>query len=123
MTQMVFAVALMAHGVGHVMGFLATWTSLPQEFTVKSWVMSQSIGLKSPIARLFGLLWLAAMFLSIQAGIGLLMNVNWWASVALLAAGLSLLVMGAWWQTITPSSRTWATLFNLLILVVAFQSF
>lgn len=123
MAQTLFALALIFHGVGHVMGFLASWTSIPQGFTDKAWVFSHGITIKSHIGRAFGLLWLAAMACSIGAGIALILDTNGWDILAVWGAVFSLVVMLPWWNTITSGARNWGSLFNLVILLVAFQNF
>ncbi len=51
------------------------------------------------------------------AAIGLATGQPWWASLAVIAAVLSLVVLLPWWNTITPSSRVWALLADVAVIV------
>ena len=57
----VMVLALLGHGAGHVMGFLAAWTKLPMGFVDQPWVFGGDIMIQTAIGRVFGLVWLVAL--------------------------------------------------------------
>lgn len=109
--------ALIAHGLGHVMSFLSAWTTVPMGFTNSPWIFSQDVFITSPIGRLFGLFALAVVAVTAAAGIGALSGRPWWPTAAVIGAVLSLILILPWWNTFTPGSRLWAVLADVVILV------
>lgn len=107
---------LIAQGLGHSLGFLAGWTSLPTGFRDRPWLFSARIRYRGWAGRLFGLLWLAAGLVFIISGFGLIFHSSAWPALALLGAGLSLLAILPWWQTVNPGPKLTAALVDLLLL-------
>lgn len=64
------ALALIAHGVGHITGVSAFWTKLPIGFNQNPWIFDASGTLTSLAGRIFGVIWLAATVSLIAAGVG-----------------------------------------------------
>jgi hypothetical protein len=116
MLKYLVVLVLLAHGIGHVMGFLAAWTSLPMGFTARPWLLSGDVTVQSAIGRAFGLLWLVAMVGTVGAALGLLSGQGWWTPMAIAASVISLVAILPWWNTVTPGSRLWATLVDLAII-------
>lgn len=110
-------VVLLAHGIGHIMGFLESWTSIPAGFTDQPWVLSSGVTIESTVGRVFGLLWLAAMTAFVGAVIGLFTHQEWWRSLAIAAAFLSLLAILPWWNTVTAGARVGAVLVDIVVIV------
>ena len=63
-----------ARSGAHLSGFVASWTKYSAGYTDKPWIPSSSVGLKSTIGKIFGLVGLAAMCVLVSSGIGLLLN-------------------------------------------------
>jgi hypothetical protein len=110
-------VLLLAHGVGHIIGFLEAWTGVPAGFTNQPWVLSDSVTIESALGRAFGLLWLVAMIGFVGAGIGLFTHQEWWRVMTTAAAVISLVAILPWWNTVTPGARWGAILVDLILLV------
>ncbi len=87
--SIVITVTLLGHGIGHVMGFLASWTKLPIGFTKSPWIFSGDIHIQSSVGKAFGILWLIALGAFIAAAIGLFGELSWWTNVAVIASFLS----------------------------------
>ena len=113
----VIVLALLAHGIGHVMGFLAAWTKLPMGFVDRPWVFGGEVKIQTAIGRIFGLLWLVALVGFVGAGIGLLLQRDWWSTLAIASSVISIAVIVPWWNTVTPSARLWPLLVDVLVLV------
>jgi len=109
---------LLAHGVGHILGFLVSWTSISAGFAHQPWVLSDGITIESPVGRAFGLLWLVAMIAFLGAGFGLLAHQDWWRFLAVAAAFISLVAILPWWNTVTPGARIGAVMVDILIIAV-----
>lgn len=117
MVQLIFALPLLIHGLAHISGFRASWTSNSAGFSDRPWIFSLNGTLHSPVGRVFGILWLLAMLALVIAGLGLLFSQPWWPTVALPAAVLSLVVILPWWNTVPLGAKLGAA-FDLLVLVV-----
>ena len=100
----VIVLALLAHGIGHVMGFLAAWTKLPMGFVDRSWVLGGDVKIQTAIGRAFGLIWLVALVGFIGAGLGLLLRQEWWSALATAGSVISIVAIVPWWNTATPSA-------------------
>jgi hypothetical protein len=67
--RIVIAIILVGHGLGHIMGFLGTWTSWTPfsepSFNESPWIFSDGIFIHSAVGKVFGIFWLVAMIGSI----------------------------------------------------------
>lgn len=117
MWKIIFAIPLFAHGLAHVSGFLASWTSLEVGYSSKPWLFSQSVHLQSVTGRIFGLLWIIAMMGLVGSALGFVWQRAWWPSLAIASAAISLAVIAPWWNTVPPGAKIGAA-FDLLVLAV-----
>jgi hypothetical protein len=113
----VVIIVLLAHGIGHIMGFLAAWTTVPMGFTDRPWLFSDTITVESAVGRAFGLLWLVAMIAFLGAVFGLIGHQVWWRPLLIAAAVISLAAILPWWNTVTAGARFGAVLVDLVILI------
>lgn len=113
----VVIIVLLAHGIGHIMGFLAAWTTVPMGFTDRPWLFSDTITVESAVGRAFGLLWLVAMIAFLGAAFGLIGHQVWWRPLLIAAAVISLAAILPWWNTVTAGPRFGAVLVDLAILI------
>jgi hypothetical protein len=114
--SIVIAIVLLGHGIGHVMGLLASWTNLPMGFTESPAIFSPQIHIQSPIGKTFGILYLITMVAFVGAGIGLFTEQSWWTTLAVAASVLSLIAIIPWWNTFTPGSKQAAVLVDLIVI-------
>ena len=115
MWNILFAVPLLMHGLAHISGFLASWTSLDVGYADHPWLFSQGVFLQSLTGRIFGLLWLIAMLGLAGSALGLVFRQGWWPALAVVATVLSLVVILPWWNTVPPGAKL-GVVFNLLVL-------
>ena len=108
----VVILVLVAHGIGHIMGFMAAWTSVPMGFADRPWLLSDSVTIESAVGRVFGLLWLVALA-AFLVGIYGLVGHQEWARTLL----ISLVAILPWWNTVTAGARVGATLVDVVVLV------
>ena len=118
MTIIKYAVilALLFHGAGHAMGFLAAWTKVPMGFVDRPWVFGGDVKIDTPVGRVFGLIWLAALVGFIAAGIGALTGQEWWTAAAKWSSVISIVAIVPWWNTVTPTARLWPIIVDVLVL-------
>lgn len=121
--RIVIAAILLGHGIGHIVGFLGSWTQWQpfQEpaFNDEPWIFSDDVLIHSVIGRLFGIFWLLATISFTAAAIGLVANQRWWNTVAVIGSSFSLLAVLPWWNTFTPGimSKSSAVLVDIIALV------
>jgi hypothetical protein len=116
MWKYLVAFVLIMHGLAHIAGPLGFWTSGPQAFAEKPWLLSQGITPQSTVGRLFGLVWLVAVLGFVGAGLGLLFGQAWWPTLAVAAAVVSLVAIVPWVRLVPPGAWAGACL-DLVILV------
>lgn len=116
MMRWLIVLAMLMHGVGHIVFFLEAFTGSPMGFTDAPWLLPGAFTVGSPVGKAFALLWLLAMLGFVAAAIGLLTRQVWWPALAVASAVISLFVLLPWWNTIAPSSRVWVLLADLVII-------
>ena len=117
MVRIIVSIALIVHGIGHVIGVSASWTSVKMGFSENSWIFSTGVNIESGIGRAFGVVWLIAMIFSIAAGFGLFFHQDWWITLALAGAIVSIVAVGIWFRAFPSGSNISALLFDIVILV------
>ena len=117
MIRWLIAIAMLMHGAGHIVFVLAAFTSAPMEFSAAPWLLPGAFTVDSPVGKAFALLWLLAMLGFMLAAVGLILRKEWWPALAVAAAVVSLVVLLPWWNTITPSSRVWVLLADVVVIV------
>ncbi len=113
----IVVLALLGHGAGHAIGFLAAWTRLPMGFRDHPWLLGGDVGIQTGVGRVFGLLWLAALAGFIGAALGLLFRQQWWEVLAVASSVVSIIAIVPWWNTFTPSPRFWALAVDVVVLI------
>jgi hypothetical protein len=116
MLRILIALVLLAHGLGHVMGVLAAWTTIPSGLSAGHSLLSSSITLDSPVGRAASLLWVLALVLTVGAGAGLLFQQEWWAALSVAAAICSLLAIGPWLNVLPVGSGIGAVAVDVVVL-------
>lgn len=119
MLRYVLALALVMHGLGHVMGFIAAWTpTIEVGFSDAPSILWSGATVASAAGKAFGLLWLVALVGSVGAGLGLLFGHEWWRVLAVASALISLAAIVPWWNTVPAGARFGGVLFDLVIIAL-----
>jgi hypothetical protein len=118
MLRLILGLVLIAHGLGHSMGFLASWTTVPSGLTTGHWLLSSDITMNSTVGRVFGLIWTLALVSTVGAGVGLLLEQDWWQQVAVASAILSLFAILPWLNLMPFFSAMGAVLIDVMVLVL-----
>jgi len=109
MWRLLIAVPLLVHGLAHISGFLAAWTSSDLGYTSRPWLISPGVHLHSGLGRAFGLLWLIATVSLIGSALGLVFRQELWPALAIASSIISLVVIVPWWNTVPPGAKDWCS--------------
>jgi hypothetical protein len=113
MLQTIAAVALIMHGIGHVMGVFPVfnlWSIEGQ--SSRSWLLTDFIG-KRASDLLSVALWLTAMVGFIAAGLGMLgwlIPATWWQPLAITSSIISIFTIVLYWSAFYTSFNKIAAL-------------
>jgi hypothetical protein len=113
--HILFGAALIGHGLGHIMGFLAAWTRIPMAFTDAPWLFSKGVTVASKTGRIWGLLWLLVLATTVASGVAVMAFADWWRPLAVASAVASLVVIVPWWRAAKPARN--AVLFDIVVLL------
>ena len=113
--------AFVIHGLAHMSGFMAAWTSRDSGFTQNPWLFSRSSTLRSAMGKGFGLLWLVASIALVGSGLGILLWPGLWPVLPVVASIISLAVIIPWWNTVVPGAKVGAA-YDVLALIALLPS-
>jgi|GEM_PF-1531447 len=106
------------HGLLHVNGIIATITSLKTTWALDvPWVLTADITLRSPVGRLFGVLWAAALIALVAGAYGLYSHAGWYRPTLLAGAALSAVAVLPWLAAIPSDQWFWVLAFDAVIAV------
>jgi len=116
MLRIICSIAIIAHGIGHLIGVSAAWTPVRMGFSDQPWIFSNEVNISSGVGRLFGIVWLAAMIIIIASGIGLLLQLDGWVTLASTGAFISMIALIVWFRAFPSGSNISALVFDLFIM-------
>ena len=118
MWKYLVAIILLAHGIGHIMPFLAAWMpKMNPGFSGGSWLFSGNMSVTSAAGLAFGLLGLVALLGFVGGALGLLLHQEWWPQMTMAAAVISLVTILPWASVWPTGSMIGAVLVDLAVLV------
>lgn len=94
--RIVVLAVLVAHGLGHLIWFLAAWTPVRSGVREGPWIFPGDVTIRHPIGRLLGLVALAALACLLAAAWGLLGLQEWWRTATLAGCLLSIVAVVPW---------------------------
>jgi hypothetical protein len=112
----VVGIAVVAHGVGHVLFMPLLNGVLRLDTTGQSWLTGGVLGdagtavLASVLAGLAGVAFVAA-------GVGVIVQATWWRQLAIVASVVSIVLVAAMWNGIPTSSGAFALAFDVVVLL------
>ena len=111
----VLALAVLGHGIGHVLTMLFLFGAMRLEASV-SWLLTPALG--DGLVRVAASIAAAAALLAfVVAAGGIAFQAPWWRSVAIAGAAVSIGLVVAMWGGLQPSSTIWALAFDAAVLV------
>lgn len=124
MWRYIIAIVLLAHGIGHIMPFMAAWTPQISKagFSDASWIFPGDVGVGSPIGQAFGLLGLVALIGFVAGALGLVTHQAWWPVVTIAAAVISIVTIVPWVSAWPVGSMAGALLVDAVTLIVLLPS-
>lgn len=114
--RFVVAFVLAAHGVAHLVGFIAAWQiATLDELPYKTTVLAGRIDLGGTGTRVLGLFWLLAALAFVAAGVSVALQASWaLRSTAVIAAASLVMCLVAW-----PEARIGAAVNIAIVLALA----
>jgi hypothetical protein len=115
MVRTLIALALLAHGIGHVLfagNSWGTWRTEPS----RAGLFTKVLHVGQDVEGVMGLIWLVPMIGFMAVAWGLYVQAAWWQQAALISAGTSTILMLLWWGSLNESSAMLALLFDLAVI-------
>jgi len=116
--QYLALLVILGHGIGHLIGVLASWTSIDVGFKDAAWLFPGGHKMKSAIGRAWGLLWIVAMVFFVGSALGILLDEEWWRFLAVIGSVVSLVAILPWWKSVIGGVKAGAVLDIAIILVL-----
>jgi hypothetical protein len=117
MLQLLFGLAMILHGIGHVL-FLANAWGMWKTADTRTSMFVTTLHMGQTTEGLLGVLWILPLIGFLAAGWGYTTDAKWWSTVALGVAAFSCILILVWLDGINGSSAMFAFLFNLLVIAV-----
>lgn len=111
----VIGLAVLAHGVGHVLFMPLFAGTMKLQVSGHSWLLSGILG-DEPVKWLGTLAATIALVIFVAAGVGLLGQTTWWRPLAIAGSVVSLALVAALWDGLPVSSAFFALAFDLVVL-------
>jgi len=118
MWRLFFSIAMLFHGIGHVLFLMNTW-GYWKTANERAWLFADGLKLSQTGEGIIGVLWLAPLVGFVVGTWGFFAQQSWWAASALTVAILSSVMILLWWNSLNTSSALFALVFNMVVLVVA----
>ena len=115
--RVLLIVMLCAHGISHVIWFLASWTSLDVGVKGGPWVLPGDVTIRSPIGRVLGVLALVVVVVFNLAALALVLGSPGWTTIANVGVFLSYGAVVPW---LRQSPGSWALTSVLANIVLMF---
>jgi hypothetical protein len=96
---------LVAHGISHLIWFLAGWTTVRTGVGDGSWILPGEVTIRSPLGRVLGLVALIVVAVFIMSALMLLAGLPGWTSLANVGVFLSYGAVVPW---LRQSPGSWA---------------
>jgi hypothetical protein len=117
MWRMLFMIAMLLHGIGHILFLMNTW-GYWKTASERAWLFADGLKLSQTGEGMIGLLWLAPLLGFVVGAWGYVAQQTWWQPLVLTAVMLSSAMILLWWSGLNTSSAFFALAFNLLVFVV-----
>lgn len=111
--RVILAIAVAAHGLGHILFLVsllgvANWGQATQSWLLGGGWLAKGLG---------AAIWLVAIFGFLAAAVGLFQMSDWWQQLAIIAAIVSIVGLLLFWVNPPGSAAISAVAFDVLVLV------
>jgi hypothetical protein len=114
MLRSLFSIAMIMHGIGHVL-FLANGWGYWRTPETRSALFASMLHLAPGVEGVAGVLWIVPLTGFLITGWGFAVDAYWWPMTGFIVALVSTLMIILWWNGINASSAWFALLFNLIV--------
>ncbi len=119
--QLVIALLLLAHGIGHVLFEANSWGYWKAD-AGRAGLFENVLHTSQTVEGVVGLLWMIPLVGFVASAWGLYFDATWWRGSLLAASIVSAALIVAWWDGVTPSAQIYALIFDgIVIAVLVFQ--
>jgi hypothetical protein len=115
MAHSILAVALLLHGIGHILFVMNAWGYSRTE-AGQGWLFSQVLHGGQTTEGILGLLWLVPLAGFLVGTWGFYIGAAGWQPWLLASAVISSVLVLLWWGSINTSSAFFALVFNLIVI-------
>ena len=112
----VVALAVLGHGIGHVLFMPFLFGAMRLDATGQSWLLTPALG-DGLVRAVASIAAGAALVAFVLAAGGIALQSPWWRPVAIAGAAASIGLVVAMWGGLQPSSAIWALAFDAAVLV------
>jgi hypothetical protein len=117
MVRLLLALALFAHGIGHVLFVANAWGYWRTE-TGAGWFFTSVFDAGQTAEGFFGLLWLVSLAGFVGGAWGYFSHAPGWQPLLLASAAVSAVLILLWWGGINTASAVLALVFNLIVIAL-----
>ena len=116
LVRCLIAIALIAHGVGHLLFLANSWGYWKGDEEGRSWFFSGVLGAGQTLEGILGLVWFIPLIGFVAVSWGYLAHQGWWPQLALASAAISLAMIVLWWGGLITGSAFFALVFDLAVI-------
>ncbi len=122
MLQYLAALVLLGHGLGHIIGPLASFGVKIKGMSEKpSWLLPGNRDMKSTVGKAWSVIWIIAIVPFVISSVGAFMGELWWRDWAIIGSIISIAALLPWWNTVLAGVKG-GLLLDFAILVVLLTS-
>jgi hypothetical protein len=118
LVRYLIAIALFAHGIGHLLFLTNSWGDWKGDEEGRSWFFLGVLGAGQTLEGILGLVWFIPLIGFVAVSWGYLAHQGWWPQLALASAAASLAMIVLWWGSLITGSAFFALVFDLAVIVV-----
>lgn len=118
MLEYLAALVLLGHGLGHTIGFAASWSNIETGLPDRPWLLGGDVRMKSPAGKAFGLLFLVAAALFVISAALAAMGSTDWRAFALSGSAVSAIAILPWWNSVIAGVKLGFLLDAAIVLVL-----
>lgn len=118
MLEYIAALVLLGHGLGHTIGFAASWSNIQTGLPDEPWILGGDVRMKSATGKAFGLVFLLATVLFVIAAALSLAGGQDWRTFALAGSLASAAAILPWWNSVIVGVKLGFVLDVAIVLVL-----
>jgi len=122
MLQYLAALVLLGHGLGHIIGPLASFGVKVKGMAERpSWMLPGNRDMKGAVGKAWSVIWIIAIIPFVISSAGAFMGELWWRDWAIIGSIISILAILPWWNSVIGGVKA-GLLLDIAILIVLLTS-